>query len=166
MAIFSNAGLQFNPAFAAVDPTSGTASSFYVNIGESSGGPINSFFLSNTTLYLGGAFSGGADNSGHPFLAAFSLNDPTIVGLNPNLAGAGGPAFTLTVTGTNFNKDSVVNWNGSPRPTTAVSLTLTAAIPATDIAAAGTAQVTVVTASTSRPPEFGQQWWDHSAVTA
>ena len=40
--------------------------------------------------------------------------------------------------------DSVVRWNGAPRTTTFVSATqLTAQIPATDIAAAGTASVTV-----------------------
>src|SRR5207249_1126651 len=59
-------------------------------------------------------------------------------------ATAGGPAFTLTVTGTNFVTGTVVRWNGADRATTYVSATqLTAAIPATDIATAGTAPVTV-----------------------
>jgi hypothetical protein len=57
---------------------------------------------------------------------------------------AGGPAFTLTVTGTNFNQTSAVQWNGNSRPTTFVdSMHLTAAIPATDIAQPGTAMVRV-----------------------
>ncbi len=34
---------------------------------------------------------------------------------------AGGGAFTLTVTGSNFVSSSVVQWNGTPRPTTFVS---------------------------------------------
>jgi len=48
------------------------------------------------------------------------------------------------VTGTNFNPSSKVRWNGADRTTTYVSVTsLTAAIPASDIASAGTASVTV-----------------------
>jgi len=53
-------------------------------------------------------------------------------------------AFTLTVTGTNFAAGAVVVWNGTPRTTTFVNNTkLTAAIPSTDLAIGGTAQVTV-----------------------
>ncbi len=52
--------------------------------------------------------------------------------------------FTLTVTGTNFTSDAAVNWNGTAQPTTFVSATqLTAAIPAANVALAGTAAVTV-----------------------
>ncbi|MGH9766924.1 MAG: choice-of-anchor V domain-containing protein, partial [Blastocatellia bacterium] len=70
---------------------------------------------------------------------------PTIANLNPNLATAGGPAFTLIVTGTSFVSGSIVRWNNSDRTTTVVSATqLSASIPATDIAVAGTANVTVV----------------------
>jgi hypothetical protein len=58
--------------------------------------------------------------------------------------GAGGPAFTLTVNGTNYVNASAVQWNGSSRTTTFVSGTqLTASISAADIVAAGTATVTV-----------------------
>src|SRR5262249_31994865 len=64
----------------------------------------------------------------------------------PNQANAGGPAFTLTVNGNNFVNNSIVRWNGSNRPTTFISATqLTAMIPASDIADAGTASVTVFT---------------------
>ncbi len=71
---------------------------------------------------------------------------PTITSLSPGMAPAGGPAFTLTVNGTNYIADSVVRWNGSDRPTSFVSATqLTAEIGATDIAAVGTASITVVT---------------------
>ena len=70
---------------------------------------------------------------------------PTITTLNPNLTGAGGPAFTLTVNGTGFVSNSVVRWNGADRTTSFVSDTqLNAAIPAGDIATIGTANVTVV----------------------
>jgi hypothetical protein len=69
---------------------------------------------------------------------------PALSAITPNSATAGGSAFTLTVTGTNFITTSKVRWNDADRTTTYVSSTqLTAAIPATDIAAAGTASVTV-----------------------
>jgi hypothetical protein len=74
-----------------------------------------------------------------------SLNPvPALTSLSPNSTTAGGPAFTLTVNGTNFITGSVVRWNGSDRATTFVSSTqLRAAIPASDIATAGTATITV-----------------------
>ena len=69
---------------------------------------------------------------------------PTLTALSPSSAPAGGPGFTLTVTGTNFVSGASVRWNGGNRTTTFVSASqLTAAIPAADIAVAGTAQVTV-----------------------
>jgi YD repeat-containing protein len=67
-----------------------------------------------------------------------------LTSIAPNSKTAGDPAFTLTVTGTNFIASSVVRWNGADRATTYGSSTqLTATIPATDIATAGTAPVTV-----------------------
>ncbi len=69
---------------------------------------------------------------------------PVLTSLTPNIATFGGPAFTLTVQGTGFVTGSVVNWNGSPRPTTFSSATqLFAQIPASDIANVGSASVTV-----------------------
>jgi hypothetical protein len=69
---------------------------------------------------------------------------PAFTSLAPMSATAGGAAFTLTATGTDFVAASVVRWNGADRATTFVSGTqLQAAIPASDIAVAGTAQVTV-----------------------
>ena len=44
---------------------------------------------------------------------------PAIAQLNPDNATAGGAAFTLTVTGTNFGSKAVVNWNGVPQTSTA-----------------------------------------------
>jgi hypothetical protein len=78
--------------------------------------------------------------------ASYPINNPVpgITRLNPSSATAGGPAFTLTVTGSNFVSTSVVNWNGSQVSTTFVGKTsLQATIPASDISQAGTAQVTV-----------------------
>ena len=70
---------------------------------------------------------------------------PTLSTLSPNSAAAGGPDFTLTVNGSNFvSGSSAVLWKGATRTTTFVNASqLTAAIPATDIAAAGSALVTV-----------------------
>ena len=71
--------------------------------------------------------------------------NPTNDSVNPTSRLAGSGAFTLTVNGTNFvNGESIVRWNGSNRTTTFVSSTqLTAAINGTDVATAGTANVTV-----------------------
>ncbi|MFA6365253.1 MAG: dockerin type I domain-containing protein [Candidatus Paceibacterota bacterium] len=70
---------------------------------------------------------------------------PTTTSISPTSTTAGGSQFTLTVNGTNFVTNSLVYWNGSARTTTFVSATqLTATIPANDVAAVGTASVTVV----------------------
>jgi YVTN family beta-propeller protein len=69
---------------------------------------------------------------------------PTINSLDPSCAPVGGQALTLFVFGSNFVASSVVRWNGSDRPTTfGDSSGLTAQISTSDIAAAGTAAVTV-----------------------
>jgi len=55
----------------------------------------------------------------------------------------------LMVTGTNFNGNASINWNGTALTTTFVSGTqLTATIPAADVASAGTAAVTVTNPGT------------------
>ena len=69
---------------------------------------------------------------------------PTLTSISPDNTAAGGAEFTLTVDGTNFVASSVVRWDGADRTTTLVSSTqLTATIPASDIASARTAAVTV-----------------------
>lgn len=81
-----------------------------------------------------------------PFTIASVNPVPAISSLAPSSATQGGPAFTLTVTGTGFVPASTVQWNGSMRTTSFVSATqLTASIPASDLAGASTAAVTVVT---------------------
>src|SRR5437773_7397449 len=78
--------------------------------------------------------------------SAFAQNNPvpTLSSILPTTAAAGSGAFTLTATGTNFVAASVVRWNGSNRTTTFVSSTkLTAQILASDVAATGSASVTV-----------------------
>jgi hypothetical protein len=69
---------------------------------------------------------------------------------------AGGSAFTLTVNGTNFGSQAVVNWNGAARATTFVSGNqVTAAIPAADVATAGSAAVTVTNPGTPGTGMYG-----------
>ena len=69
---------------------------------------------------------------------------PIVSSINPISITAGSAGFTLTVNGSNFINGSTVRWNGADRVTTYVSATqLTTAIPASDVAKAGSAQVTV-----------------------
>ena len=64
--------------------------------------------------------------------------------LSPGDKAPGAVAFTLTVNGTGFVSGATVNWNGNARTTTFVSSSkVTASITATDVATAGTANVTV-----------------------
>jgi hypothetical protein len=85
---------------------------------------------------------GGAASDAVIFTTGSSF--PTITGFSPAAARAGGAQFTLTVDGTGFVSGSVVRWNSVDRTTTYVSPTrLTAVIPATDIASAGTQSIVV-----------------------
>jgi hypothetical protein len=64
--------------------------------------------------------------------------------LVPTSSLPGGPSFTLTVNGTGFVSGAMVKWNGTALSTTLVSSSqLKAAVPASNIAAAATASVTV-----------------------
>jgi hypothetical protein len=76
---------------------------------------------------------------------------PNIAALVPNATTTGNTlgANGLMVTGTNFNGNAAINWNGTALTTTFVSGTqLTATIPAADVASAGTAAVTVTNPGT------------------
>lgn len=69
---------------------------------------------------------------------------PTITSISPSAVVTGSGAFALTVNGTNFDANSLVNVNGSARTTTFISPTqVTASIPAADLTAVGTLNVTV-----------------------
>jgi CSLREA domain-containing protein len=79
------------------------------------------------------------------FIITIENPAPTLTSLDPSSATAGSGDFSLTVNGTNFVGSSTVQWNGSSRTTIFVSATqLTTQISAADIAAEGTASVTVV----------------------
>ncbi len=73
---------------------------------------------------------------------------PSISALSPSSVFAGTSGFTLTVKGTGFGASSSVTWNGSGLATTYVSsTTLTAVIPASLVASAGTVSVQVINTS-------------------
>lgn len=64
--------------------------------------------------------------------------------IDPSIATAGAPGFVLTVLGRGFVPSALVNWNGGALQTTYVSeLELQAQVPASDIAATGSATITV-----------------------
>ena len=72
---------------------------------------------------------------------------PTITSISPTSIAPGGTSgFTLTVNGSGFVSTSVVVWNGQALTTTVTSSSqMSAQVPATDIASAGTALITVST---------------------
>jgi hypothetical protein len=91
---------------------------------------------------------GGSSNA--VILTANPIALPMISNLTPSSATAGGAAFTLMLTGTNFVANSRVLVNGSQRSTSYTSPTqLTAQITAADISAAGTLSISVSNPSPS-----------------
>lgn len=93
---------------------------------------------------------GGGTSNAETF--TISNPGPGIASLNPSSILQGGSNFILTVSGGFFVPTSVVQWNGSARTTTFVSTgTLQAEITSADIAASGSAMVTVF----NPPPQGG-----------
>ena len=88
-----------------------------------------------------------------PSPLVFTINAPfSLTNLQPNTAVAGDPAFLLTVNGAGFTNSTSITWNGATQATTFVnSGQLTTMIPATLIAAAGTANVTVAQSGQTSP---------------
>jgi hypothetical protein len=150
-------------------PAGGTyAGAQQVTIGDTLSGANIYYTLDGTTptanspLYSGAiaisksetlsaiAAAAGYANSG-VVSAAYTIQavvpGPTITSLSPSSATAGGAAFTLTVNGANFVSGASVLWNGATSLTTTYvsSTQLTASVPASLIASAGTVNVTVVT---------------------
>jgi hypothetical protein len=75
----------------------------------------------------------------------FTVNSPVaaITGISPRYVPPGVPE-TVTVTGTGFESNSVVMWNGAAKPTTFVNATtLTVALTASDLQNQGTGSLTV-----------------------
>jgi hypothetical protein len=102
-----------------------------------------------TNLAKAGTFpvtvSNGSGSASPAVSFQVSAAAPTITSLSPSTSVAGGVGFALTVTGTDFTQDTVIEWDGSPRATKFANLTtLTAQILAADIANAGTNSVVAV----------------------
>lgn len=99
----------------------------------------------NANVTVSNPTPGGGTTANFVFNVASAPNPvPTLTSISPTSATAGGAAFTLTLTGTNFVASSVVNFNGVGQTTTVVSGTqLTASIPASAITTAGIFPVTV-----------------------
>jgi uncharacterized protein (TIGR03437 family) len=78
---------------------------------------------------------------------------PAIASLSPPSAVAGGPTFTLTVTGSGFTTGSIVFWNGTALPATFANPNqLIATVAGALIAAPGAASVTIATGDLESPP--------------
>ncbi|HXP80566.1 MAG TPA: kelch repeat-containing protein [Verrucomicrobiae bacterium] len=89
--------------------------------------------------------AGGNETTNPVTLTILAANVQPVVGaLSPASATAGGPSFTLTLTGNNFTTNSIVTFGGSQLTPTFLSVTeLQVNIPASAIAVAGTPLVTV-----------------------
>ena len=71
---------------------------------------------------------------------------PVVVSVSPNSVAAGAADTEITVYGTGFTSNSVVQWNGTPLETYAYySTELYATVPAADLTTPGAASVTVST---------------------
>lgn len=69
---------------------------------------------------------------------------PNITALVPDNTNAGSTSVVVTVNGASFNNNATINWKGTALTTSFVSAAqLTATIPDADLAASGTAAVTV-----------------------
>ena len=82
---------------------------------------------------------------------------PAITQLAPSSMTSGGPAFTLTVNGSNFAAKATVNWNGTAQTnTTFVSANqLMVTIPGSAIATPGTVKVSVTNPGTPGMGQYG-----------
>ena len=125
-------GLALNPATGTIGgtPTAGGTWFFEVDVTDAAGITIGDGFFSiqiNADAVAANPV---------PF-----LNQP----LTPSAVSPGSAALTLNLSGTGFVPGAAVNWNGAPLATTFLDGShLNATVPAADLAAAGTALVTVV----------------------
>jgi hypothetical protein len=135
--------LNVNPSFSGQVPLSTFRGQ--VSAGKRSGRTARLFSLANLVLVLVCAAASLGCDTVNPNLGSTPIMTSTVTIITPSATTAGGPAFTLTVSGGTFVSGSTVQWNGSNRPTTFVNdTTLTAAISATDIASPGTISIGVV----------------------
>jgi len=80
------------------------------------------------------------------------VQTPSVSSITPANAAVGSPGIELVVNGNHFQRNSVVNWNGTARATTFVNGDqLQAAVTAADLATASVAHVTVSSPPQSQP---------------
>jgi hypothetical protein len=128
-------------ADAVIDPT------FHGWADNQKGPELFDQFYNNYPFPPDGGF---VDNYLLSFSGAGSLPPLALTSISPGQIGVGySSPLTLTVTGSDFYPDSVVDWNGTALATTYVSgTTLTATIPASDFTSWGKDQITVVDPTT------------------
>ena len=98
------------------------------------------------TFVVSNPIPGGGTSAGANLTVVYP--PPTISWLTPNSVTMGAASLTLTVAGSGYAPVSTIEWNGTPLSTTYVSSSsLTAVVPAADLAAGGNAIVTVTTAA-------------------
>jgi hypothetical protein len=106
---------------------------------------ISHFFLLSLFGFFAilGGCSSGSDNSGGGG-SQQKTPAPIVTSISPSSVPAGSPAFTLSITGSNFQPQAVVNWNTTALATTFTSASaLSAAVPANLAATGSTANITV-----------------------
>jgi hypothetical protein len=109
--------------------------------------------LTLATLLAIGAACGYSSKATTPAVAG---TIPAIAELAPGSMNAGSPAFVLTVNGSNFNSNAIINFNGVAQTTTFVSgKQMMTKIPASAIATAGTVPVTVTNPGTTGTGAYG-----------
>jgi hypothetical protein len=117
-----------------------------IDAGTNSAPSISSYDLAGVPRILDGDSNGTAiaDMGAYEYGAPTLYPVPTLTSLSPPSQPKGGPAFTLTVNGSDFVSGAVVRWDGSDRTTTFVDATqVTAEISASDIAVHHTVDVTL-----------------------
>ena len=88
-----------------------------------------------------GTVGGGGGTGPQP-----SAGEPQVTSVSPASVVAGGPGFTLTVTGQNFAQGDTVEWTSTPLNSTFVSSTqMTAQVPDQLLYEAGTVSIIVQT---------------------
>jgi IPT/TIG domain len=97
---------------------------------------------SNATITVTNSAPGGGTSAGQPFSVVTPL--PVITSVSPASLPAGSPSTTLDIVGTNFLPTTVVSLNNGTLASTFLSPTeLNVMVPATSLAAGGTAAITV-----------------------
>lgn len=107
--------------------------------------PANDLALPSASRAQIAVFNPGP-GGGFSSILSLAINNPQpqITSLSPSSLQAGAAPFTLTVNGSNLVQTASVQWNGTARATKFVSASqLSAAIPAGDVSAQGTAQISV-----------------------